>query len=598
MQDSGKIRKAEELFNSGLFSYNKKKFSQAKDFFLKSYELSPERESVLNNIVVCFNELEEFDELEIFLKKLIKSNAENILALKLLINFFLKSKKLEDILESIKLLKKIPKNLVRENFKEQFEQASSYLKLVGHYTKLLEFYQLYVFFYPEKLDIYLSSLFLLPGFVESLEEFNSSRLNFENNLDKISSLDLSNFEITHPPDIRTFFLSYGNQDNLNILKKINKNIREIYSVLNFNFNYKANLNSKIKLGFISEFLTNHTVGKLFGNIPFYLNKEKFDIIIFHGSYTKDSFFKKKLDMNFKTINLPPDFNEKIKTIEKENLDILFYTDIGMSLDLYYLSFTRLAQHQVLTFGHPETSGNHNIDFFISNIWSENKDSEKFYTEKLIKFKNFNSFYVKPRYFDQKNELNFNTIGKVYFCPQSLIKILPDFDILIKKILLEDKKSKIFFIKDPFEYQYKIFLNRLKKINVDIDRIKFLERLDENQFIYFCGLANVLLDPTHFSAGNSFIETFVNPVPLITLPGSFLRSNVSTGLYKELSIENAPISSSVDEYVYLATKLANNEKENLLIRSQILDNSEKFYENHGVISEYESFFLDLMNKKTT
>jgi len=598
MLDSGKIRKAEEFFNLGLISFNEKNFSQAKNFFLKAYKLSPERESILNNIIACFNELEEFDELEIFLKKIIDQNEENILALKLLINFFLKFKKLEDILESIKLLKKIPKNRVKENFKEQFEQASSFLKLVGHYTKLLELYELYVFFYPGKLDIYLSSLFLLPGFVESQEEFNASRLNFENNLDKISSLDLSNFEITHPPDIRTFFLSYSNQDNLNILKKFNENIRKIYPVLNFNFNYKPNSNSKIKLGFISEFLTNHTVGKLFGNIPFYLNKEKFDIIVFHSPSTKKSFFKKKLDMNFKTINLSADFNEKVKTIEKENLDILFYTDIGMSLDLYYLSFTRLAQHQVLTWGHPETSGNDNIDFFISNIFSENKDSEKFYIEKLIKFKNFNSFYVKPKYFDQKNKLNFNTSDKVYFCPQSLIKILPDFDILIKKILLEDKKAKIFFIKDPFNYQYKIFLNRLKKNNVNIDRIKFLERLDENQFIYFCGLANVLLDPTHFSAGNSFIETFVNPVPLITFPGSFLRSNLSTGLYKQLSIENAPISSSVDEYVYLATKLANNEKENLLIRSQILHNSEKFYENHRVIIEYESFFLDLMNKKIT
>jgi len=598
MLGTEKTRKAEELFNLGLFSYDKKDFFQAKEFFLKAYELCPDRESILNNIAACFNELEEFNELEIFLKKLIKLNINNILALKLLINFNLKFKKLEDILELIRYLKKIPKNLVQENFIEEFDKASLFFGLLGHYKKLLEFYDLYTFFYPKKLDIYLSSLFLLPGIVESWEEFNSSRLNFENNLDQISNLDLSNFEITHLPDNHTFFLSYGNQDNLNILKKYNKNIRKLYPRLNFNFNYKQNLNSKIKLGFISEFFTNHTVAKLFGNIPFHLNKEKFDIIIFHGPNTKDSFFKKKLDINFKTINLKPDFNEKIKTIEKENLDILFYTDIGMSLDLYFLSFTRLAQYQVLTWGHPETSGNPNIDFFISNNLSENKGSENFYSEKLIKFKSFNSFYIKPKYFDQKNKLNFETIGKVYFCPQSLIKILPDFDIIIKKILFEDKKANIFFIKDSFNYQYKIFLNRLKKNNIDVERIKFLDRLDENQFIFFCGLANVLLDPTHFSSGNSFIETFVNPAPLITFPGNFLRSNLSTGLYRQLGVENAPISSSVDEYVYLATKLANDEKENLSIRSQILNNSKNFFENHSVISEYESFFLDLMNKKIT
>jgi len=185
MLGTEKTRKAEELFNLGLFSYDKKDFFQAKEFFLKAYELCPDRESILNNIAACFNELEEFNELEIFLKKLIKLNINNILALKLLINFNLKFKKLEDILELIRYLKKIPKNLVQENFIEEFDKASLFFGSLGHYKKLLEFYDLYTFFYPKKLDIYLSSLFLLPGIVESWEEFNSSRLNFENNLDQI-----------------------------------------------------------------------------------------------------------------------------------------------------------------------------------------------------------------------------------------------------------------------------------------------------------------------------------------------------------------------------------------------------------------------------
>ena len=41
-------------------------------------------------------------------------------------------------------------------------------------------------------------------------------------------------------------------------------------------------------------------------------------------------------------NLPIKFEDKQKIIADENLDILFYPEIGLSLDLYYLSFVRLT----------------------------------------------------------------------------------------------------------------------------------------------------------------------------------------------------------------------------------------------------------------
>ena len=42
---------------------------------------------------------------------------------------------------------------------------------------------------------------------------------------------------------------------------------------------------KIKLAFISEYLTSHTIGKLFKGIIFNLDPNKFDIILFHTHKT-------------------------------------------------------------------------------------------------------------------------------------------------------------------------------------------------------------------------------------------------------------------------------------------------------------------------
>ena len=63
----------------------------------------------------------------------------------------------------------------------------------------------------------------------------------------------------------------------------------------------------------------------------------------------------------------------------------------MSTDLYYLTFYKLAKFQINSLGHPETSGNKNIDFFISNQMSELAQANDFYSEKLIKFNNFNIY---------------------------------------------------------------------------------------------------------------------------------------------------------------------------------------------------------------
>ena len=58
------------------------------------------------------------------------------------------------------------------------------------------------------------------------------------------------------------------------------------------------------MGFISEFLTSHTIGKLFGGLIKNIDRKKFDIIIFHTSKTKNSLIKNEIDKSAnKIVNL-------------------------------------------------------------------------------------------------------------------------------------------------------------------------------------------------------------------------------------------------------------------------------------------------------
>ena len=65
-----------------------------------------------------------------------------------------------------------------------------------------------------------------------------------------------------------------------------KALKKIYQPLNHKISINQKLNDKIKIGFISEFFTDHTIGKLFKNLIFSLRFKIFDVVIYHSNKTK------------------------------------------------------------------------------------------------------------------------------------------------------------------------------------------------------------------------------------------------------------------------------------------------------------------------
>jgi len=596
MKDENNKKKAENLFIEGLNKLKNKDFLNAKNLFFSASQLFPERTSILYNLALSHYYLEEkIDSINI-LKKIILLDSKDFDSIKLLLINLLDQNRFNEILEIIYNLDKNTEEKYKNDILDLFYEITSKLLIVGDLETNQKFYKKYLSLDEKNLQIYLESLFLVSSINIDNAKFNSSRSKFQENLENINDLEINNYQSKDQfPRITTFYLSYNDENNLPIFKKFTQNISKLYPELNVQLNLKYSSSvSKIRIGFVSEFLTDHTIGKLFSSLILDLDANKFDVTVFHSSKTKKGYIKKLIDLKVRTVNLPLLLKDKIKVFENEKLDIVFYTDIGMSGDLYYLTFYRLAKFQINTWGHPETSGNNNIDYFLSNEMSESHDSSKYYSEKLIKFKNFNIYCDVPKFNNKDFKYNFPQNNNIYFCPQTIFKLAPDFDEVLKGIINSDQKALIFFIKDFYHYQYKIFLQRLKNKKIDLDKIVFLDRLSQNEFIYLCGKSDVLLDPLYFGAGNSFMETFLYPAPLVTCPGTFLRSRLALGLYKQLNIQDAPICKSTEDYVFKAVELANNKKKNILIRDQISEKGKFFFKNKNVLTEYENFFSNLMN----
>mgnify|MGYP000859653403 CR=1 FL=1 len=551
---------AKELFDKGIEYFKQNQLSQAQENFEKALKLAPDRISILENLAIVYYSNSRFLDTENILNRIIKlgTNSSRIF------NLMLKVLKKQGKIKELKLY------LTKELNKK---------KLDSKYKILNEF--------------------LYPNFFDNEKEVETTRQDYENSIDELekeNDIKLKiDSDLIDPP---IFYISYDRYENLSINKKIVNLYRKFYPELNQSHITKEK-NDKIKIGFLSEFFTNHTIGKLYKGIIFNLNPKKFDVFIFHSQNTIKSkrhteFWESEILLNIHNIILPNNFSEKVKTINQQNLDIAFFPDIGMSSEFYFLSYIRFAKIQMTSWGHPVTTGNSSIDYFLSSKLLETKDSQKYFSEKLVSTNYLPMFFYKPMISKklQKNEI----IKKnIYFCSQSLIKIRPSFDLIVKKILEKDKKAKVLFIKDKNQIFSKKLYDRLKKnLSSNIDRIFFLNQLSEENYINQCGSASVLLDPLYFGSGNSFYESMFYGTPTITMPTNSLKSSVVSGAYKQMKIENPPVVKNVEEYVDKAIEVANLNEETMHNNKNYYSESANahLYENKKFILELEILLTDI------
>ena len=86
-----------------------------------------------------------------------------------------------------------------------------------------------------------------------------------------------------------------------------------------------------------------------------------------------------------------------KPIADLSLDVLFWQDIGMDPLSYLLAFARLSPVQLTSFGHPDTTGIPNMDYFLSSSFYEMPGAADDYSEQLVLLEGAGtlSYYYPP-----------------------------------------------------------------------------------------------------------------------------------------------------------------------------------------------------------
>lgn len=435
---------------------------------------------------------------------------------------------------------------------------------------------------------------LLPAIYNSTQEIAQTRDDLAKGIDKL--LEGPPLLVNDPVaeiGITPFYLAYHGLNDCELQKRIVRLCRKAYRPA-----YSAPLaprrrNGRIRIGFVSEHFNNHSIGRINHGFISKLHRDKFEVTVFSLARHDDALARKIRADSDCYVEFDGEPLARIEhTIAGHEMDVLFYSDVGMDPLTYFLAYSRLAPFQCVSWGHPDTTGIDTLDFFVSASALELPEADAHYTEKLVRL----PAWIAPGYqrpprpspLKARDAYGLNDHAHIYICPQYPFKIHPDFDQAIAAILRGDSRGEVVFVEGRHRHLTEMLKQRFRKSIADVaGRIRVLPHMSWVDFLNLIAVSDVMLDPFHFGGGNTTYEGLAMGTPVVTLPPRFLRGRYSLGCYLKMEMTEC-IADTPQQYAEIALRLGTEADYRKFVAARIAETCDALFENYEMVEALENF----------
>jgi predicted O-linked N-acetylglucosamine transferase (SPINDLY family) len=248
-------------------------------------------------------------------------------------------------------------------------------------------------------------------------------------------------------------------------------------------------------------------------------------------------------------------------IRKDGIDVLIYPELGMDAQVLKMAALRLAPLQMVSWGHPITTGLPTIDCFLSSELMEPEGGAAHYTESLVRLPGV-SVCLKPT--DpgtparDRAGLGLPEDVPLLLCPQSLFKLLPRDDVLFARIAAAAPEAHFVFLSHNSDRVTADFFVRLgsafEALGVDFDsRVHLLARQDRRGYLDMNLACDVLLDAPSWSGGVTTLEGLACGLVPVTCPGPMMRMRHTAAILEQMGVTQTVVENA-DAYVEIAVGL--------------------------------------------
>jgi predicted O-linked N-acetylglucosamine transferase (SPINDLY family) len=365
---------------------------------------------------------------------------------------------------------------------------------------------------------------------------------------------------------------------------------------------------RLRVGLASRFFRNHSISNTSRGLVEKLNRDRFEVIVIRLVPSPGDEAAARIDAAAdRVVTLPEhlsrpgaDLQAAREAIAALELDVLFYQDIGLEPMSYFLAFARLAPVQLTSFGHPDTTGIPNVDYFLSAANYETPGSQREYSERLEEIPAIGTlaYYHRPPVPPQpaaREELALDADDTLYLCPQTLQKVQPAMDAIFSRIVELDPRARIVLIE--FEaHQRRALEERFACASAKLrERVRFIPMAPYARFLARLARADVLLDTVHFNGQNTTLEAFTVGTPVVTLPGTLQRSRHGYGMYKAMGFMDL-VAADAEDYARKAVRVATDAAFRRACVERIRETSGVLFESRAFIEGCEAALLRMAGER--
>jgi predicted O-linked N-acetylglucosamine transferase (SPINDLY family) len=327
---------------------------------------------------------------------------------------------------------------------------------------------------------------------------------------------------------------------------------------------------KLKVGFFSHTLRNHSVGWLSRWLFKYLDQTKFEYSVYlQRMESSNRYYQEWFAPYVSVTHTCSDYIEDVANlIARDQVDILIDLD-GPTLDAASCVLALKPAPIQATWLGWDASGLPSIDYFIADPYVLPANAQEHYREKILRLP---QTYIAVEGFEadvpdlKRSDLNIPADAIVYLSNQRALKQHPDV-IRAQMQIIKEVPNSYLLIKGGADVSMNkdYFVYMADQVGISLDQVRFLgQAAMESMHRANLRIADVVLDTFPYNGATTTLEALWMGIPLVTKVGEQFTARYSYAFLKNVGVEEG-IAYSDAEYVEWGVRLGTDER----LRQQVV-----------------------------
>ena len=338
---------------------------------------------------------------------------------------------------------------------------------------------------------------------------------------------------------------------------------------------KSARQKKIRIGYYSADFHNHATSYLMAELFELHDKSKFELIAFSFGPDKQDEMRARVSQAFDRFIDVTSISDKAVAQLSRELGIDIAVDLkGVTHDNRLGIFSyKAAPIQVSYLGYPGTLGADYIDYLIADKTLIPKESQEYYSEKIVYLPN--SYQVNDRHRViaptqfTKQDLGLPENSFVFCCFNNNFKITPDvFDSWVR--ILKAVDASVLWLLEDNQTAAANLRKEAALRGLDHARLVFAKRMDLPEHLARHKAADLFLDTLYYNAHTTASDALWAGLPVLTCMGEGFASRVAASLLFAIGLPEL-VTQTQKDYEALAIELATSSAKLKAIKDKLSTN---------------------------